>query len=461
MIVKLGKNYLSENPNFTHHSKLMHPKDSELITKGFFGKNPSLKIREFLYYLAVRFGVIFALNLQSTIIYYWVYHVTNDKLALGFVGLAEVIPAITCSFFSGHVVDHNEKRKMIFLCMIGYILVGGALFIAALPFVENHIEFKALLCIIYALVFVGGALRAFYSPSMFALFGMVVPRKHYPNATSWSSMAWQFGAVLGPLAGGFLIAIVGIDFGLLAVVVLILALLIPLFAIGVKPILKKEKEPVLKSVTEGLKFVVKTPALLGAQCLDMFSVFFCGAVALLPVYQKEILHVDEMGFGILRAAPGVGALITLGLLAFLPLKTYPGRKLFLCVTGFALSIIVFGISKNFYLSFFMLLLSGMFDAVSVVIRSTILQLVTPDAMRGRVSAVNTMFVSSSNELGDFESGVMAHWLGTVRAVVTGGCLTLGVIAVTFFAAPQLRNFSFDEEKEDDARSNAEPAKKKA
>ena len=193
-----------------------------------------------------------------------------------------------------------------------------------------------------------------------------------------------------------------------------------------------------------MQFVLKTPTLLAAQCLDMFAVLFGGAVALLPVYQKEILHVNEMGFGILRSAPGIGALLTLGLLAFLPLRTDPGRKLFLCVTGFAVSIIIFGISTNFYLSFFMLLLSGMFDAVSVVIRSTILQLVTPDAMRGRVSAVNTMFVSSSNELGDFESGLMAHWLGTVRAVVTGGCITLGVIAFTFFKAPQLREFSFDE-----------------
>ena len=167
-------------------------------------------------------------------------------------------------------------------------------------------------------------------------------------------------------------------------------------------------------------------------------------MALLPVYQKEILHVNEMGFGILRSAPGIGALLTLGLLAFLPLKTYPGRKLFICVTGFALSIIVFGISTNFYLSFLMLLFSGMFDAVSVVIRSTILQLVTPDEMRGRGSAVNTMFVSSSNELGDFESGVMAHYLGAVRAVVVGGCLTLGVVAFTFFKAPKLREFTFED-----------------
>ena len=411
---------------------------------GFFGKNPSLKIREFRSYLTLRFGIIFALNMQSTIIYYWVYHMTNDKLALGFVGLAEVIPAITFSFFSGHVVDLNEKRKMVAICLIGYILLAICLFIVALPSLQTTFDITHLLIFVYIFVFIGGALRSFYSPSMFSLFGLVVPRIHYPNATSWSSMAWQLGAVIGPLSAGFFIAWGGIPSGLLAVLCVDLLLLFPLLSISVKPILKKVKEPVLKSVTEGLRFVVKTPALLGAQLLDMFSVLFGGAVALLPVYQKEILHVDEVGFGMLRSAPGIGALLTLGLLAFLPLKTYPGRKLFVSVTGFALCIIAFGLSTNFILSFFMLLFSGMFDAVSVVIRSTILQLVTPDEMRGRVSAVNTMFVSSSNELGDFERGVMAHWLGTVRAVVTGGCITLGVIAITFFKAPQLRNFTFDE-----------------
>jgi len=382
--------------------------------------------------------------MQSTIIYFWIFQITNDKLSLGLVGLAEVIPAIGCSFFSGHVVDQNEKRKMVALCLGGYILVGLCLFLTALPAVNENFAHNHFMWLIYSLVFLGGVLRSFYSPSMFALFGMVVPREHYPNATSWSSMAWQLGAVIGPLAAGFMIAWIGIAYGLFCVVVLMVLLFLPLLTITVKPLMKKAKEPILQSVAEGLQFVFKTPTLLAAQCLDMFSVLFGGAVALLPVYQKEILHVDEMGFGILRSAPGIGALLTLGLLAFLPLKTYPGRKLFVCVTGFAISIIIFGISKNFYLSFFMLLLSGMFDAVSVVIRSTILQLVTPDAMRGRVSAVNTMFVSSSNELGDFESGVMAHWLGTVRAVVTGGCITLGVIAFTFFKAPQLRDFSFDE-----------------
>lgn len=421
---------------------------SSITTSGFFYKNPSLKIKEFRLFLASRLGIIFALNMQSTILYFWVYQLTNNKLSLGFVGLAEVIPAIGCSLIAGHYVDQNEKRKMVIKCLSGYLITSICLFIIALPLIEKQMTVSLIVGLIYFFVFIGGVLRSFYAPSMFSLFGLVVPREHFPNATSWSSMSWQLGAVIGPLMAGVFIASFGIPIGLFAVICFLVIIYFPLLSIAEKPILKKEKEPVLQSIKEGLKFVMRTPTLLGAQLLDMFSVLFGGAVALLPVYQKEILHVNEMGFGILRAAPGIGALLTLGLLAFLPLKEKPGQKLFLCVTGFALSIIVFGISTNFYLSVLMLLFSGMFDAVSVVIRSTILQLVTPDAMRGRVSAVNTIFVSSSNEFGDFESGVMAHWLGTVRAVVTGGVLTLGVIAFTYAKVPKLRNFSFEDKNQE-------------
>jgi MFS family permease len=420
---------------------------AEIVEPGFFGKNPVLRIKEFLSFLSIRFGLIFALNMQITIIYYWVYHITNDKLSLGFVGLAEVIPAIGCSLFAGHFVDLNEKRKMVLFCISGYILLAVCLFTLTTPFSLGKLGVDTTLCLIYFFVFCGGIVRSFMGPSVFSLFGLIVPRKHYPNATSWGSMAWQTGSMLGPLVAGLMIAIDGVITGMFTVIIITALLLIPILSIKTKPVVKQEKEPMLKSLSQGIRFVVKTPTLLGAQLLDMFSVLFGGAVALLPVFQKEILHVDEVGFGLLRSAPGIGALVTLGILAFLPLKTYPGRKLFLAVTGFALCIIGFGLSTNFMLSFFMLLFSGMFDAISVVIRSTILQLVTPDHMRGRVASVNTIFVSSSNELGDFESGVMAHWLGTVRAVVTGGCLTLGVIAVTFLSAPQLRKFGFDDEGE--------------
>jgi MFS family permease len=412
------------------------------FSSSFLYKNPVLKEKEFYYYLALRFGVIFALNMQSTIIYFWVYQLTEDKLKLGLVGLAEVIPAVLFSLFSGHFVDFNEKRKMIIACITCYLLLGSFLFGLTTHFALVNLGKEWVLYLIYSMVFLGGVIRAFYGPSSFSLMALIVPRALYPNATSWSSMAWQIGAVVGPLTAGVLIAWKGVEAGMALVVIVELIPLIAILFIKAKPILKKVKEPILQSLSEGMRFVFKTPVLLGALCLDLFSVLFGGAVALLPVYQKEILHVGETGFGILRAAPGIGALITLGFIAFLPLNKKPGYKLFASVFGFGVCIIIFGISTNFLLSFFMLVLSGMFDAVNVVIRGTILQLVTPDEMRGRVSAVNTMFISSSNELGDFESGLMAHWIGTVRAVVVGGSITLGVVALTFWRAPQLRRFSF-------------------
>lgn len=408
-------------------------------------KNPSLDYVEFRWYLLVRFAIIFALNMQSTTIYFWIYQLTGDKLKLGLVGLAEVIPAVSISLISGYFVDKNEKRKMLVICVLAYIALALGLFYLTTKGAEEIHGRDFILFGIYSLVFLGGVVRAFVGPSAFALMGHLVPRSLYANATSWSSMGWQTGAVIGPLVAGAVIAISGVEASMALVVVVLIAPLIALWKITIKPLIKRAKEPILQSLSEGLNFVFKTPVLLGALTLDLFSVLFGGAVALLPVFQKDILKVGETGFGILRAAPGMGALITLGLLTFLPLKKKPGYKLFACVLGFGLSIIVFGISKNFYLSFAMLVLSGLFDAVSVVIRGTILQLVTPEHMRGRVAAVNTMFISSSNELGDFESGVMAHWLGPLRAVVIGGCLTVAVVFSTYFAAPKLRAFTFEED----------------
>lgn len=408
----------------------------------FLEKNPCLNVREFYYYLSLRFGVIFALNMQSTLLFYWIYAVTGSKLALGMIGLAEVIPALLFALWAGHVVDLREKRGLVMRCVLGYLVIGLGL---ALLTRSDSIEawgMTPVLVMVFALFFGNGLLRPFYGPSSFALFGLILPREYYANGTSWSSMAWQLGAVLGPLVGGILLATLGVSHSMWAVVAVELLLLIPLFKIGVKPIIKTVREPVWESITGGLRFVLKTPSLLGAQLLDMFSVLFGGAVALLPVFQKEILLVDETGFGILRAAPGIGAIVTLIVLGFVPLKTNPGKKLFIVVTGFALCIIGFGLSEIFWLSFAFLVFSGMFDAISVVIRGTILQLVTPDEMRGRVASVNTMFISSSNELGDFESGVMAHTFGAQRAVVIGGMLTLGVVGATYVWAKDLRKFQF-------------------
>ncbi len=430
----------------------------------FSEKNPVLKNKEFLCYLLYRFGIYFALNLQSTAIYYWVYHLTGSNLKMGLIGLAEVIPAIGFSMFSGHFVDLHEKRKMLLMCLIGYIFLGGGLFVLSTQISLGHLGLNWTLDLIFALIFFGGILRAFIGPSAFALLGQLTPREHYPNATSWSSMGFKLGSVLGPLSfgvintimgllqhnpidmvrtSGLVKAIPGVTGSMFLIFIVELFLLIPVLIIKTKPILKKTKEPVMQSLSLGVKFILKTPALLGAQALDMFTVLFGGAVALLPAF-VEINRMTETEYGLLRAAPGIGSIITLVLLAYLPLNTKPGKKLLWCCAGFGASIIIFGLSKNIYLASFALIASGMFDAVSVVVRGTILQLVTPDEMRGRVAAVNTMFISSSNELGDFESGVMASWLGTIKAIIVGGCLTFGVVSFTAMKAKKLRKFDYKE-----------------
>lgn len=393
-----------------------------------------------------------ALNMQTTIIVYWVYTITNDVASVGLLGLFEAIPAIGCSLFSGHFVDQREKRNLIVKCLIGYLLLSGFFMALALPRLHMDHDKQLLVHLIYAGIFIGGVLRAFLSPSSFALMGMLVPKKLYPNASTWSSSAWQLGAVLGPLLGGLLIGYLHVSTALGAVLLLQLIAFVAIWRIPKQDILKKAKEPVLQSLREGMRFVFRTQLVLAALTLDMFAVLFGGAIALLPVYARDILKVGEIGFGWLRAAPGIGSIIMFFILSWLPLKNKPGIKLLFSIAGFGCCMIVFGLSRIFLVSFLALLVSGMFDAVSVVIRSTILQLYTPDAVRGRVAAVNTMFVSSSNELGEVESGFTAKWMGTVPAVIFGGCMTLAVVGVTYFAAPLLRTIKLvppEEKKEEE------------
>ena len=243
-------------------------------------------------------------------------------------------------------------------------------------------------------------------------------------------------------------ALTSISTGLIIGGSLILIPFISALSIPKQDIVKKEREPVLESLKQGMRFVFRTQIVLAALSLDMFAVLFGGAVALLPVYAQDILKVGEFGYGWLRAAPGIGSILTLAILSFVPLKNKPGIKLLLCIAGFGVTTIIFGISTSFALSFAMMLVGGMFDAVSVVIRGTILQLYTPPEMRGRVSAVNTMFISSSNELGEVESGYTAAWMGTVPAVIFGGCMTLAVVGATYFAAPGLRTLKLEAKKDD-------------
>lgn len=409
----------------------------------FLIKNKVLRYKEFRSYLTMRIALIMALNMQLTIVSYMVYQLTKDPLSLGIIGLCEVIPAIGFSFFTGHIADQHEKRNMLMWCLTGFVAISVIYIVLSLPSLLETAGSKSIVGGMYACIFVGGAMRAFASPANFALMGLLVPRKTLPNASTWSSTAWQVGAVTGPLIAGWLMAITSYTISFGCVFLLFSLSLLAIFKIKRKPLQEKPKTPMLQSLKEGLKFVFNTQVILAALALDMFAVLFGGAVALLPVYASDILQVGEVGFGWLRAAPGIGAIVTLFILSMLPLKEKAGKKLLISIAGYGITIIIFGISTNFYLSFVMLMLGGMLDAVSVVIRWTILQLNTPDAMRGRVAAVNTMFISSSNELGAAESGFTARWMGTVTAVVFGGVMTLAIVGITSLKAPKLRKLEFD------------------
>ncbi|MBQ4913284.1 MFS transporter [Maribacter sp. MMG018] len=399
----------------------------------------ALRFREFNIFLLVRFSMVFAWSMQFIVIEWQVYSLTKDPLSLGIIGLMEVIPAVSMALFAGHVVDQKEKRNLLVKCIFGFSIISFGLFVLSWPSIDTKFGTKTILYGIYALVFLGGFVRAFIGPTIFSLIALIVPKRIYPNAATWSSSTWQLGSVLGPALAGFSISIIGVHWSMCVIFGFSVLALITLFQIPKKPILNpKIGEPIFQSLREGLHFVFSNKAVFGALTLDMVAVLFGGAVALLPVFAQDILHVGSEGFGILRAAPAVGASITmLGSTRF-PLHKNAGKKLLWAIFGFGICIIVFGLSTYFWLSVIALFISGSVDGISMIIRQTILQLKTPDNMRGRVASVNSMFVGSSNELGAFESGLTAKLMGTVTAVVFGGSMTLLTVGLTAFSSPTFR-----------------------
>jgi MFS family permease len=399
----------------------------------------ALRFREFNIFLMLRFAMVFAWTMQFVVIEWEVYSITKDPLSLGIIGLMEVIPAVSMALFAGHIVDQSEKRGLLIKCILGFSVVSLGLFLLTWPALVESLSAKVVLYTIYFLVFVGGIVRAFLSPTIFSLFSLLIPKKVYPNAATWSSSVWQMGAVVGPATGGFAIHLIGVHWSMCLVLAFSLMALLLLMQIPKKPILNpKIGEPIIESLKEGVKFVLKTRVILGAITLDMFAVLFGGAVALLPIYAQDILKVGSVGFGVLRAAPAVGALLIMFTSAYFPLNKNAGMKLLTAIFVFGVCIIIFGVSTWFWLSVIALFLSGAADGISVIIRQTILQLRTPDHMRGRVASVNSMFVGSSNELGAFESGLTAKWMGTVTAVVFGGVMTLLTVVGTGAFIPKLR-----------------------
>ena len=408
----------------------------------------ALRFKEFNIFLVLRFILVFGWSMQFIIIEWQVYSITKDPLSLGIIGLMEIIPAFSMALFAGHIVDQKEKRNLLLKCIGLFSLISLGLFLITSSSVEKVWSTTTTLYAIYCFVFMGGLLRAFFGPTIFSLVALIVPKKAYPNAATWNSSTWQMASVLGPAFAGFTINWLGVHWSLCIVFGLVILSFILLFGISKKPVLNpKIGEPLVQSLKEGVRFVFKTKAILGAISLDMIAVLFGGAVALLPVFAQDILKVGPEGFGMLRAAPAVGAFMTMLVTAYIPISKHAGLKLLVAIFGFGISIIVFGLSSIFWISLVALFFSGVTDGVSMVVRQTILQLKTPDHMRGRVSSVNSMFVGSSNELGAFESGVTAKLMGTVTAVVFGGTMTLITVLTTGIVSPTFRKLDLQEDLE--------------
>lgn len=401
-----------------------------------------LHIRNFRFFLFYRFFMTTATVMQSVIVGWQLYKLTNNVLALGMIGLTEVIPQVSIALFAGHYIDLWDRKKIIIYTSFLLLLGSGILMVYSIPSLNCFSLFGTYP--IFITIFLTGLVRGIIMPANTAFFGQLVPNKLLTNAATWNSTNWHIAAVLGSAIGGLVcgffndfIAYATV-FGLFLISLLVLVNIKsprwePITAIG---------EDIFKRIHEGIRYVFDNKVLLGAFSLDMFAVLFGGAVALLPVFAKDILNVGPEGFGILRSCPTFGAILMSAFLTFHPPLDKTGRYLFIGVAGFGLCMIAFALSRNFYLSAFVLFLSGGFDNVSVVIRASILQLFTPNEMRGRVAAVNSIFIGSSNELGAFESGVTARLMGLIPSVIFGGSMTLLVVAMAAKFVPQLRKLSF-------------------
>ena len=403
----------------------------------------SVRVVEYRNLLIGRFAFIMGLRMMATLIGWWIYLLTNDPFAIGLVGLSEVIPALSLALYAGHVIDQSEKRKLLLKGIVLYFLAAVTLVFISGKFVSNHLSNHLIAISIYLVIFCTGIFRAFTGPVFSAIIAYIVPSNDLQNATTWSQGTWLSASVTGHATGGFLIAIIGITGTLISISSLILISFFFLFKLKPKPAsVIKGVVRTWESVKEGLRFVYKTKELFSSLSLDLFAVLFGGAVALIPIYARDILKVGSEGFGILNGAADMGSILIVIILTIFPAKKNQGKKLLLAVGGFGICIIIFGISKIFLLSFAALMISGMLDGISVVVRGTITQLKTPDYMRGRVMSVNSMFVNSSNELGQFESGVMAKLMGTVPSVIFGGSMTLLVVIFTWFKSPTLRKMEY-------------------
>ncbi len=400
------------------------------------GPYAALQHPNFRRYVIGLLAFTMAVQIQGTVVGWQIYELTHDKLALGMIGLAEALPFIGFALYAGHLADRHDRRRMAIIALSVLVLCSVTLLVLPLALPQHP---RRVTRLIYATIIVSGVARSFLQPARQALSQELVPRALFHNAVTWRSGAWQLAAVIGPALGGALYAIGGTTVAYAGDVTLIVIGLLAIISIRHRSVINRDHtDDVGESLGEGLRFVFREPILLSALSLDLFSVFFGGATALLPVFADEILRVGPQGLGLLRAAPAVGAVVMSLVIVHRPPFVRAGRTLALAVCGFGIFTIGFGLSTSFWLSVLMLALAGASDMVSVSIRSNLLQTITPTHLFGRVSSVNSVFVGSSNEIGMFESGVTAQLFGTVPSVVLGGAATLVVVATIFGRNPKLR-----------------------
>lgn len=402
-----------------------------------------LKVGDFRLFMLFRFFTTIAFQMQGLIVGWQVYEITKDPLALGLIGLAEALPNILTALYAGHAADRYNRKKIIVGFTLLFLVGTTLLFMFS---IKSLGILTALGVIpIYLVVMISGISRSFLYPSIIALMSQLIPRHLYTNASTWNSTMWHIAAITGPALGGLIYGFSGVRVAYLSVLIFLLVAISLLFFVKNRPLpLTETGETIIQRLSSGIKFVFKNQILLGAMSLDMFAVLFGGAVAMLPVFAAEVLMVGPQGLGFLRAAPMLGAVVMSLVMAHQPPMIHAGRYLMIGVAGFGLSIICFALSRNFYLSMVLLVFSGLFDNISVIIRSTAMQLLTPDEMRGRVASVNAIFIGSSNEIGSFESGVAAKIMGLIPSVIFGGMMTLGIVGFTARFAPRLRKLNLRE-----------------
>ncbi|HQN64701.1 MAG TPA: MFS transporter [Methylophilus sp.] len=384
--------------------------------------------------LTYRIQLVLAYQIMAVAVGWHIYEITRDPLSLGLIGLAEVIPYFASALFAGYAVDHYSRRWFGVLSALMLSMNGLTLTAIAAGYLQANSVFW-----IYASIAFTGLARAFIAPSYSALMAIILPRDSYVRAAGLGTSVFQVGLIAGPALGGLLVGFAGKTVAYAITAGLCLNAAATLITLHVEEPPSAETAPVFTSIAQGLRFVWNSQILFSAQMLDMFAVLLGGAVAMLPAFIHDVYRLGPETLGVLRAAPAVGAMMMAFYLARHPINLHAGRYLLWSVAGFGVCIICFGITQQYWLAGLFLLLSGAFDGVSVVLRSTIMQLATPDDMRGRVSAINGIFIGSSNELGAFESGVAARLLGLVPSVVFGAVMTLVVVGVTAKFSPKLRN----------------------